>query len=259
MTEILKSLEKNYILFEKTKINIIIDENDMIWFLAKDVANTLGYTNTHDPIQNLINKSDKTLYKNIIHNFDIKMQPNTIYLNESGLYSLVLKSKKPMARKFSDWVTGTVLPSIRKYGYYKMKIEYENKSTNLLKQIDYYKKQNELMKNDLKKNKYPDGAVFYVLDYSDEDENVDGIFRIGKAGNMNTRKKIYDTHMLHNKNAIVRESTNEPERLEYCVRSMLYKYRYKNRKDFYICKKSIIKKADNYDVKIKRLNKKLDL
>ena len=95
--------------------------------------------------------------------------------------------------------------------------------------------------------------------YSDEDENVDGIFRIGKAGNMNTRKKIYDTHMLHNKNAIVRESTNEPERLEYCVRSMLYKYRYKNRKDFYICKKSIIKKADNYDVKIKRLNKKLDL
>ena len=80
-----KSIEQNYILFEKTKINIIIDEKDMIWFLAKDVAKTLGYTNTHDPIQKLINKNDKILYKDIIHNSDIKMQKNTIYLNESGL------------------------------------------------------------------------------------------------------------------------------------------------------------------------------
>jgi hypothetical protein len=99
------------------------------------------------------------------------------------------------------------------------------------------------MKNDIKKNKYPDGAIVYVIDYSDEEPNIDGIFRIGITSSLKKRKQIYDTHLLHNKKVILKEFCQNPIQLEICLKSLLYEYRYKNKKDFYICNLDIIKKA----------------
>ena len=111
------------------------------------------------------------------------------------------------------------------------------------------------MKNDLKKNKFPNGAMVYVIDYSDDDKNVDGIFRLGKTDNLKKRKAIYDTHTLHKRKVIHKEITDKPLQFENCLRSMLYDYRYKNKKDFYICKLSVIKKAFNNCIKsIKNMN-----
>ena len=94
------------------------------------------------------------------------------------------------------------------------------------------------MKNDLKKNKFPNGALVYIIDYSDDDINVDGIFRLGKTDNLTKRKQIYNTHMLHKRKAMLfvihTEITDKPLQFENCLRSMLYDYRYKNKKDFYI-------------------------
>ena len=116
-----------------------------------------------------------------------------------------------------------------------------------MKHINFLKKQNAKMKNDLRTEKFPDGGIVYVVDYTDDNDDVslkenEGIYRIGKASNIKNRKKIYDTHSLHKKNMIIKFSTNYPIELEYCVRSMLYDYRYKNNKDFYICDLSKIKK-----------------
>ena len=60
---------------------------------------------------------------------------------------------------------------------------------------------------------------------------------------MNKRKKIYDTHALHKKPVVEKLFTENAVRLEMCIRSMLYEYRYKNKKDFFLCNRDIIKKA----------------
>lgn len=61
--------------------------------------------------------------------------------------------------------------------------------------------------------------------------------------NMKLRKKIYDTHSLHKKRVVIMEKNICPTRLEICVRSLLYDKRYKNRKDFYLCSFSEVKRA----------------
>lgn len=84
------------------------------WFIAKDVATALGYSNTRDAIAKHVDDDDK----NTVVIRDGKGNPNQTIINESGLYSLVLSSKLPTAKKFKHWVTSEVLPTIRKHGGY---------------------------------------------------------------------------------------------------------------------------------------------
>ena len=255
MKNIFETLDNNYILFENKSINVIIDNSDKLWFNYNQLARSIGYSDPKGALRKHTDKKDRIQLQYINHSFNIKQQPQTLYLSESGMYKLMLKSKMPKAKLFADWVTDDVLPSIRKYGYYKMKQSYDSEKTELLERINYLEKQQKLMKYDLKKNKFPNGGLVYIIDYSDDDKNVDGIYRLGKTDNMNKRKQIYDTHVLHKRKVIYTEITDRPLQFENCLRSMLYEYRYKNRKDFYICKLSVIKKAFNNCIKsIKNMN-----
>lgn len=84
------------------------------YFVGKDVARVLGYSNTRDALNKRVDEEDKE-----VANCDTLggSQEMTI-INESGLYSLVLSSKLPTAKKFKHWITSEVLPSIRKHGMY---------------------------------------------------------------------------------------------------------------------------------------------
>lgn len=84
------------------------------WFIAKDVATALCYSNTRDAIAKHVDGDDK----NTVVIRDGKGNPNQTIINESGLYSLVLSSKLPTAKKFKHWITSEVLPAIRKHGAY---------------------------------------------------------------------------------------------------------------------------------------------
>lgn len=84
------------------------------WFIAKDVATALCYSNTRDAIAKHVDDDDK----NTVVIRDGKGNPNQTIINESGLYSLVLSSKLPTAKKFKHWITSEVLPAIRKHGAY---------------------------------------------------------------------------------------------------------------------------------------------
>lgn len=180
-------------------------------------------------------------------NYDYKKgQPQSLYLNEAGLYTLMIRSRMKAAEQFSDWITHEVLPSIRKYGPYKLKKELEEKFDGMVEKINFLEKENKKVKqenkkmeNDLKKEKYPTGALVYAIDYSTEDEEI---YRIGMTRNMKTRKRVHDTHNLHNHKVVVLMETTCPIKLESCIRSMLYDYRYKNKKDFYICNIKKIKR-----------------
>lgn len=84
------------------------------WFVGKDVAEILGYSNTRKALADHVDEEDKGVTK-----CDTLggVQDLTV-INESGLYSLILSSKMPNAKKFKSWVTSEVLPSIRKTGGY---------------------------------------------------------------------------------------------------------------------------------------------
>lgn len=84
------------------------------WFVGKDVAEVLGYQNGSRDINRHVDEEDR--HKTMI--FDGNQNKETIIINESGLYSLVLSSKLPNAKKFKRWITAEVLPSLRKHGLY---------------------------------------------------------------------------------------------------------------------------------------------
>ena len=84
------------------------------WFVGKDVADILGYQNGSRDINRHVDEEDR--HKVML--FDGNQDKETIIINESGLYSLILSSKLPNAKKFKRWVTSEVLPAIRKHGAY---------------------------------------------------------------------------------------------------------------------------------------------
>lgn len=86
------------------------------WFVGKDIAAALGYSDTAQAIRKHIDDEDK----GVVESTTPGGKQNITIINESGLYSLMLKSKLPGAKKFKRWVTSEVLPSIRKTGAYSV-------------------------------------------------------------------------------------------------------------------------------------------
>ena len=91
---------------------VVIDSEP--WFVGKDVADILGYQNGSRDINRHVDEEDR--HKVML--FDGNQNKEAIIINESGLYSLILSSKMPDAKKFKHWVTSEVIPSIRKNGGY---------------------------------------------------------------------------------------------------------------------------------------------
>lgn len=83
------------------------------FFVGKDVAEILGYSNPQKALRDHVDEEDKTLNDSFTVN-----GTKGVLINESGLYSLILRSQLPKAQKFKRWVTSEVLPSIRRHGMY---------------------------------------------------------------------------------------------------------------------------------------------
>lgn len=84
------------------------------WFIGKDIATILNYTNTAKAIRDHVDDDDKLTERIVLSG----QNRDVIFINESGFYSLILSSKMPNAKKFKKWVTSEVLPSLRKTGTY---------------------------------------------------------------------------------------------------------------------------------------------
>lgn len=85
------------------------------WFVAKDIAEILQYTNTQKAIRDHVDEEDKLTERIVLSG----QNREVICINESGLYSLILSSKMPGAKRFKRWVTAEVLPQIRRTGTYQ--------------------------------------------------------------------------------------------------------------------------------------------
>lgn len=97
------------------QVRTVVIENEP-WFVGKDVAEVLGYSNPRKAIIDHVDREDKT--DGVTIRDSIGREQNPVCINESGLYSLILSSKLPNAKKFKRWVTSEVLPTIRKHGMY---------------------------------------------------------------------------------------------------------------------------------------------
>ena len=120
-----------------------IDNKQNIWFLGKDVAKVLGYSDTDKAIRRHVDEEDK--YKGPAKTAGGLQL--SFFINESGFYSLVLSSKLETAKKFKHWVTSQVLPSIRKFGYYKLFDNPNNKMFKIENEMDLHCKVVLLMRN----------------------------------------------------------------------------------------------------------------
>lgn len=103
--------------FEEHEVRTLLI-NDEPYFVGKDVAEILGYSNTKDAISTHVDDEDRTVIQRSENTtLEIPNRGLTV-INESGLYSLILSSKLPSSKKFKRWVTSEVLPQIRKSGAY---------------------------------------------------------------------------------------------------------------------------------------------
>lgn len=127
-------MENNIQIFDSPKFGKVrtVILNDEPWFVGKDVAQILGYSNTNKAIQVHVDKEDKflrskrgsemgKLFSSIKDMQENLGRQDNWFINESGIYSLVFGSKISTAKQFKHWVTSEVLPSIRKTGKYEVR------------------------------------------------------------------------------------------------------------------------------------------
>ena len=110
-------MENQIQIFNNTEFGEIrtVKINGEPWFVGKDIAAALGYSNPRDAISKHVDDEDKI---SVAIRDGNKGNPNQVIVNESGMYSLILSSKLEGAKRFKRWVTSEILPSIRKTGAY---------------------------------------------------------------------------------------------------------------------------------------------
>lgn len=235
-------IHNSQILFNDVYVRIVFDSFNNPWFAAKDVAKSLNYKDTKDAIKVNVDVSDKKQIKHIIDEQSISKLPyrvdvKTLYLTESGLYTLIMKSKMKKAKQFQLWISKNVLPALRKYG------KYEHTSNNLINELDIkLKNANDeitILKNNQNKTKYPNGNHVYIMKQLDL-KNKDQIYKIGITKNLNKRANVYNTGFANNVKFLYYHPFDNLDKIELCLEFYLFDYRYRHNREFYQCKLDLI-------------------
>jgi len=170
-------LQNNLLSFNGYKF-LYFSVNDDIWFKGKDIATILEYEKTRNAIDDHVLDEDKISFDGLKKRLSLSsntktlptksilplkvkgssLHPHTIFINESGLYSLIMSSKMQKAKEFKRWVTKEVLPSIRKTGTYTFK-----KDVKLLPDLNQYDKKSCFYLLNIRDNIYKYGISRDIL------------------------------------------------------------------------------------------------
>lgn len=123
--------------------------NDEPCFAGVDIAKALEFKNPHDALKNHVDSEDKGIAKHDT----LGGEQNLVFINESGLYSLVFGSKKESAKRFKRWITKDVIPEIRKTGKYEHKIELPQTYAEALRELADKAEENERLQLENKEMK----------------------------------------------------------------------------------------------------------
>ena len=168
------------------EITSYLDNQQNVFFLGKDVATILGYSNTKEALKRHVSEENKMIrfmqvncrgretrpQQNDNRGRETRPQQNDnrgkyyTIINEPGFYELVFGSKLEFAKKFRQWVFNTVLPSIRKFGYYKLFDNPNNKMIKIENENDLHFKVVQLIRN-----YYPDSILVAGLGENQDTED----------------------------------------------------------------------------------------
>lgn len=142
-----------------------VEINSEPYFVGKDVADILGYQNGSRDIQRHVDAEDRQNYQN----GTFESNRGMTVINESGLYSLILSSKLPTAKKFKRWVTSEVLPSIRSHGMYATEELLANPDIAIaaFQALKVEREQRQLLQFECNKQKQIIGELKPKADYTD--------------------------------------------------------------------------------------------
>lgn len=215
--------------FKDEEINFILDIDNIIWFKFSNIAQILEYKDRNDVLKKHVDKKYRKHIKNIKTNQEIiKQKPDTVYITESGLYKLLIRSRMKNAEKFQTWLIEQALPKLRQYGKYEVDIKTKTKIKNLNHKISLLTKSNTKLKQNMTKNKYPKGMHFYVL--KDED-----MYKIGYTKDLTKRLATYNTGNANKASYTYYKKTDCAKEIEECMKALLNEYIYKSDKEFYNC------------------------
>lgn len=215
--------------FNDEEINFIFDTDNILWFKFSNVAQILEYKDRNDVLKKHVDKKYRKHIKNIITNQElIKQKPDTVYITESGLYKLLIKSRMKNAEKFQTWLIEQALPKLRQYGKYEVDKKTQTKIKKLNHKILLLTKSNNQLKKNMTKNKYPKGMHFYVL----KDNNM---YKIGYTKDLTKRLAAYNTGNSNNISYSYYKKTDCAKEIEECMKALLNEYIYKSNKEFYNC------------------------
>lgn len=203
-------MDNNIKVFENSefgKVRTVILNNEP-WFIGKDVTDILGYQNGSRDINRHVDEDDRQNYQN----GTFESNRGMAIINESGLYSLILSSKLPTAKKFKRWVTSEVLPSIRKHGAYmtedtiKKVIAEPDFIIQLATELKKEQEQNKQLTETCSQQQQVIGELKPKADYVDKILKSDSLVTItqiakdygmsGKAMN----KTLHDLHIIYSCN-----------------------------------------------------------
>ena len=121
-------IRNNYFQYKGTKVLVIVKEG-VVWFKGIDIARILDIMETQNAIQHSVIKEDKITFETLRVGLNStlenqKIDPQTIFINQEGMYDLVMSSRKPEAKIFRRWISHKVLPSINRFGSYSIEKKY---------------------------------------------------------------------------------------------------------------------------------------
>jgi prophage antirepressor-like protein len=217
------------------------------WFAAKDICDILGISNV---TQSLTNIPDK--WKGLCKTYTLSGDQVMNIVNESGLYKMILRSNKPEAQPFQEWVCEDVLPGIRKNGEYVLE-EYKKKLEDQQKALDEQikeaqekqkileeqqialEKKDEHIRKLQREKQVVDGKNCVYLCTTDEKES-EGIYTIGQTINIEDRLKEYNQNKLFNFKMIKYiscKSAKLMDAIETIILSKLNKYKIISNRDVF--------------------------
>lgn len=218
------------------EILVVLDVNKKVWFNAVQICNILKYSTPQDIIYKLVDKEFIKQLKNIVNDYKIypNAQPNSLFINEYGLYSLLLRSKKNEAKKFFMWVVKNVIPDIRKKGYYEADKKQNKEIEKLNNTIEKLYQENFILKNNNKKINNDDGKYIYIIKSPDYNINptIDDILKIGKTIKYKNRMSVHNSSNKDNIMILYRIKVDDSDVVEQCLKALLKKQMY-NKKEFY--------------------------
>ena len=228
ITSLITNIYDNILKFNNIDIIVLFDESNNIWFSYNNILNSINYKDakTQKKRFNLEDKFFDT-YENIYkksksnkHNTNI--QPATKMINESGVYLLLSKSSKKIAKKLMANLFIDILPSIRKTGEYKVDSVDKLKLKKLTKKLELIQKEQSMKKLTSKKyteykNTSGKGFIYILKVKTLKDGKDKKCYKIGYASNLNKRLDTYktghpDIELVHQENVNVSK-----KQLEKCV------------------------------------------